>query len=94
MKTLLILGTSLFVMGLGILPSAQSYPYGSERLRRNYATDLNDNPTYRDSSGTRYKHQWNYDPNGIGSYKMRGSDGSTLRCRRGFSRDRCETTSY
>ncbi len=94
MKKLLILGTSLFVMGLGVLPSAESYPYGSERLRRSYGTDYNGNPTYRDSSGTRYKHSPYYDPNGYGSYRMRGSDGSTLRCRRGYSTDKCEVTSY
>ncbi len=89
MQKLLILGTSLFAMGLGIQPSAQS-----ESLYRSLGTDLNGNPTYRDSSGTTYKHGWSYDPNGFGSYRMRGSDGSTLRCTRGFSTDRCETTSY
>ena len=89
MQKLLILGTSLFAMGLGILPSAQS-----ESLYRTLGTDLNDNPTYRDSSGTTYKHNTFYDPNGFGSYRMRGSDGSTIKCTRGFSTDRCETTSY
>ena len=72
-----------------LIPSAVHAQY-SERLQTSPFDDLNGNPTYRDSNGTTYRHSPLYEEDGIGSYQLRGNDGSTLRCSRGFSTDRCE----
>ena len=92
MKKIILLGGTFLFLCLNNTQRLESYPY--DRLKKSYTTDYNGNPTYRDSNGTRYKHKWNYDPNGYGSYKLRGSDGSTLRCTRGYTRDRCESSSW
>jgi len=85
----LSLSALLFLAALGwSKPAISQYSY--ETLRPRYGSDINGNPTYRDSSGTTYRHTPMYDPNGIGSYRLRGSDGSTLTCRRGYSKDTCE----
>jgi len=83
---------SMFIAAVIIGASTQpAYSqYGYERLRPTYGTDINGNQSYRDSNGTTYKHSPTYDPGGYGSYKLRGNDGTTLTCRRGYSRDTCD----
>ena len=86
MKLSALVAVAAVIGGSILVPAKAQY---TENLRSSPFGDINGNPTYRDSNGTSYRHGVLYDPNGIGGYKLRGNDGTTLRCTRGLT-DRCE----